>query len=66
VYQRKRIRRGWNGRYLGFRMNCEYVPGGGSRFVKTQEKLGHEARNFEIARISNAAARMMQVHLQPC
>jgi hypothetical protein len=26
VSQRKSIRRGWNGRYLGFRMNCEYVP----------------------------------------
>src|ERR1019366_5925554 len=26
VEQRKRIRRGWNGRYLGFRINCEQVP----------------------------------------
>jgi hypothetical protein len=26
VEQRKSIRRGWNGRYLGFRMNCEQVP----------------------------------------
>jgi len=24
--QRKRIRRGWNGRYSGFRINCEQVP----------------------------------------
>ncbi len=24
--QRKRIRRGWGGRYLGFRINCEHVP----------------------------------------
>jgi hypothetical protein len=26
VEQRKRVRRGWNGRFLGFRMNCEQVP----------------------------------------
>jgi hypothetical protein len=26
VYGYKRIRRGWNGRYLGFRINCEQVP----------------------------------------
>ena len=26
MYQRKNIRRGWNGRYLGFRINCEQVP----------------------------------------
>jgi hypothetical protein len=26
VEQRKRIRRGWDGRFLGFRINCEQVP----------------------------------------
>ena len=26
VYAYKRIRRRWNGRYLGFRINCEQVP----------------------------------------
>ena len=26
MYGYKRIRRGWNGRYLGFRINCEQVP----------------------------------------
>jgi hypothetical protein len=26
VYQRKRIRRGWHQRFLGFRINCEQVP----------------------------------------
>ena len=26
VEQRKRIRRGWNGRFEGFRLNCEQIP----------------------------------------
>jgi hypothetical protein len=26
VYVRRHIRRGYNGRFLGFRINCEYVP----------------------------------------
>jgi hypothetical protein len=26
VYVQKRIRRGWGGRFLGFRANCEHVP----------------------------------------
>jgi hypothetical protein len=26
VYQRKPIRRAWNGRFAGYRINCEYVP----------------------------------------